>query len=52
MEWVGREWRLEEGGDYYSLTNILPLLSKPSRLELIMDIMAYPLPQRPDLIIA
>jgi hypothetical protein len=34
-------------GDYYSLPNILPLLAMPSRSELIEEIMAYPLPQRP-----
>jgi hypothetical protein len=33
-------------GDYYSLPNLVPLLSKPSRLELLMEILAYPLPQR------
>lgn len=33
-------------GDYYSLPNLLPLLSKPSRLELLMEIMATPLPRR------
>ena len=34
------------GGDYYSLPNLVPLLSKPSKLELLMEIMEYPLPQR------
>jgi len=38
-------------GDYYSLTNILPLLSQPSRFDLLMEIMEYPLPQRPDLVV-
>ena len=33
-------------GDYYSLPNLVPLLSKPSKLELLMEIMEYPLPQR------
>ncbi|MCA9792192.1 MAG: hypothetical protein KC910_10370 [Candidatus Eremiobacteraeota bacterium] len=33
-------------GDYYSLPNLLPLLSKPSRLELLMEILATPLPRR------
>jgi len=33
-------------GDYYSLPNLVPLLSKPSRLELLMEIMEYPLPVR------
>jgi hypothetical protein len=34
------------GGDYYSLPNLIPLLSKPSKLELLMEIMDYPLPVR------
>ena len=33
-------------GDYYSLPNLVPLLSKPSRLELLMEILDYPLPKR------
>jgi hypothetical protein len=33
-------------GDYYALPNLLPLLTRPSRLELLMEIMAYPLPER------
>jgi hypothetical protein len=33
-------------GDYYSLPNLIPLLSKPSRLELLMEILDYPLPRR------
>ena len=36
----------EFGGDYYSLPNLIPLLSKPSRLELLMEILDYPLPRR------
>ena len=34
------------GGDYYALPNLIPLLSKPSKLELLMEILDYPLPQR------
>jgi len=34
------------GGDYYALPNLVPLLSKPSKLELLMEILDYPLPQR------
>jgi hypothetical protein len=34
------------GGDYYSLPNLIPLLSKPSKLELLMEILDYPLPKR------
>ncbi len=33
-------------GDYYALPNLVPLLTRPSRLDLLIDIMAYPLPQR------
>jgi hypothetical protein len=33
-------------GDYYSLPNLVPLLSKPSKLELLMEILEYPLPKR------
>ncbi len=33
-------------GDYYSLPNLVPMLARPSRLELMMEIMEYPLPQR------
>jgi hypothetical protein len=34
------------GGDYYSLPNLVPMLSRPSKLELLMEIMDYPLPKR------
>ena len=33
-------------GDYYSLPNLIPLLSRPSRLELLMEILEAPLPVR------
>jgi hypothetical protein len=33
-------------GDYYSLPNLVPLLARPSKLELLMEIMDYPLPTR------
>jgi hypothetical protein len=33
-------------GDYYSLPGLIQYLIKPSRLELLMEIMAYPLPER------
>jgi hypothetical protein len=36
-------------GDYYSLPNLIPLLTRPSRLELLMEIMETPLPRRADL---
>lgn len=35
-------------GDYYSLPNLIPLLSRPSRLELLMEILETPLPVRND----
>ncbi|NER97685.1 MAG: VWA domain-containing protein [Symploca sp. SIO1B1] len=35
-------------GDYYSLPNLVPLLSRPSRLELLMEILETPLPVRHD----
>jgi hypothetical protein len=37
---------LQFSGDYYSLPNLIPLLSKPSKLELLMAILDYPLPAR------
>jgi hypothetical protein len=33
-------------GDYYSLPNLVPMLSRASKLELLMEIMDHPLPQR------
>ena len=33
-------------GDYYALTNLLPLLVRPSMLELLMEILEFPLPVR------
>lgn len=35
-------------GDYYALPNLVPLLARPSRLELLMEIMDTPLPVRTD----
>jgi hypothetical protein len=34
------------GGDYYSLPNLVPMLTRPSKLELLLEIMDYPLPER------
>jgi hypothetical protein len=34
-------------GDYYSLPNLVALIEPPSELDLLMEIMDYPLPQRP-----
>lgn len=36
------------GGDYYALPNLIPLVTRPSRLELLMEILATPLPERED----
>ena len=36
----------EFAGDYYSLPNLVPLLARPSRMELLMEILDYPLPKR------
>src|SRR5262249_37128703 len=33
-------------GDYYALPNLVTLLARPSNLDLLMEIMEYPLPQR------
>jgi hypothetical protein len=33
-------------GDYYSLPNLVPMLSRPSRLELLMEILEVELPER------
>jgi hypothetical protein len=33
-------------GDYYALPNLVSLVSRPSKLELLMEIMEYPLPAR------
>jgi hypothetical protein len=35
-------------GDYYSLPNLIPLLTRPSRLELLMEILDTSLPTRVD----
>lgn len=33
-------------GDYYALPNLIPILVRPSKLELLQEILEYPLPQR------
>ncbi len=33
-------------GDYYALPNLVPLLSRPSKLDLLQEILEYPLPAR------
>jgi hypothetical protein len=35
-------------GDYYSLPNLVPMLARPSRLELLMEILETALPSRPN----
>ncbi len=35
-------------GDYYALPNVIPLLTRPSMMELVMEVLSYPLPQRKD----
>lgn len=37
-----RAWEFK--GDYYSLPNLIPLLTRPSMLDLVMEVMEYPLP--------
>ena len=39
---------LDFAGDYYALPNLIPFLTRPSRLELLMEILETPLPTRPD----
>lgn len=33
-------------GDYYSLPNLIPMITKQSKLDLLMEIMSWPIPQR------
>ena len=33
-------------GDYYSLPNLIPMLARPSKMDLLMEILEYPLSQR------
>lgn len=37
-------------GDYYSLPNLIPMLSRPSRLDLLLEILDTPLPSRKEAI--
>jgi hypothetical protein len=39
-------WQFDGNTDYYSLPNLVPLLTRKSKLDLLMDIMEFPLPQR------
>ena len=55
-DWVERQLRAKQAaietftfaGDYYALPNLIPMLTRPSRLELLMEILELPLPVRPD----
>jgi hypothetical protein len=33
-------------GDYYALPNVIPLLTYPSLMEMVMEVLDYPLPKR------
>jgi hypothetical protein len=37
---------IQFSGDYYSLPSPVPMLARPGKLELLMEIMDYPLPKR------
>ena len=37
-------------GDYYSLPNLIPMMSRPSRLDLLLEILGTPLPLRKEAI--
>jgi hypothetical protein len=39
-------WTLKSEADYYSLPSLIPLISKSTKLDLLMEIMAWPLPKR------
>lgn len=39
-------WQFKGGSDYYSLTNLIPYLTKASKLDLLMEIMMKELPKR------
>ncbi len=39
---------IDFNGDYYSISNLIPMLTKGSQFELLMDIMEYKLPVRTD----
>ncbi|MBX3249275.1 MAG: VWA domain-containing protein [Myxococcales bacterium] len=35
-------------GDYYALPNLVPFVTRPSRLDLLLEVLETPLPKRPD----
>ena len=55
-DWIERKLREAQvqvdtftfAGDYYALPNLVPMLARPSRLELLMEILDTPLPARDD----
>lgn len=48
-EQMGVEYQaFEFGGDYYSIPNLLPMLSGKTRLDLVFEILDTPLPKRKD----
>lgn len=55
-DWLERQLKQQQSpvetftfaGDYYSLPNLVPLLTRPSRLDLLMEILDLPLPARTD----
>ncbi len=55
-DWVERELKKRQipvetvtfRGDYYALPNLVPMLTRPSRLELLLEILETPLPVRED----
>ena len=48
VRWTGQQSfdAFQFSGDYYSLPNLVPLLARPSKLELLQEILEYPLPAR------
>lgn len=48
MKGKGQVDTFQFDGDYYSLPNLVPMLARPSRLELLLEIMSIPLPERDD----
>lgn len=40
--------RWDFGGDYYALPNLVPMLARPTRLDLLLEVMDVELPARAD----
>lgn len=47
--WDHENFDIPKGADYYSLPNLLPLISKPGRLDLLDEILSLDLPTRASL---